>query len=831
MQGALPATTPEQLPAGPIHGLWQLLFSIYPLSTFSLRLVCCVSVPGVAVLFVVSQLSRRGESSPLILIQPAPLIFYGRDKLIADLVKLVLKSRKSEYKHIAIRGGAGMGKTSIALTVIHNKRIAKHFGNARHWVPCNQVRNIRQFLEAISTALNPDIPKSTDRLRDIILYLQQNAVPRIVIFDNFETIWGPVTGNTRAESEDILFALTPYLTILLTTRGPFPAVGRIPWHETDPIQPLPLSAAKQTFLRIRSKHIDDSLEDLLRAVDCIPQPVVLLASYGHREFSTSKLLEIWHERQTRFLDDGSDRRSNLDVSIRISLESPMMVARPDALLLLSVIAYLPDNILYDNLESVAADVVVAPLIWDIHKAAKTLIDIALVQHTVGILQVHSTIRSHIRHYHPLNPSVKPALRAFYFHLAKQAGHDHGTKNASESARQALFREQRNAETVILDALKYKPDEETILSSIDYSNFLIWNVPSLEVPMSMVESIRNSPSPGTVQLLPICWLRLGKIHFRLDEYTEAVDAMKKAEEGFQQLNQPEGVAETHYDLAEIRRIHGQHDMAADLYLQAYSEFKAVGTGSSRDMSACLRGLGVARFASFKYPLAVQAVTKAQDTCVAEDVTCRIACKRELGRIYRERNTTESIKLLIEARRYYLLHGPQVAAALCKYQLSIARYLQKDYSQAERGLLEVYEDFRRFKNYAQMGYCIYHRAILNGNRGSLFKALELYEQSKGMFEQMGNPNMIGLSLVGKAQVSAAFCRGNDAEKAYTQAFEHLERSNTNDTQFRIEMQNISGMCKPLWSRLILQINWHVLSIPLTLLCSVLFLRIWRCRRHHR
>jgi hypothetical protein len=93
---------------------------------------------------------------------------------------------------------------------------------------------------------------------------------------------------------------------------------------------------------------------------------------------------------------------------------------------------------------------------------------------------------------------------------------------------------------------------------------------------------------------------------------------------------------------------------------------------------------------------------------------------------------------------------------------------------------------------------------------------------MFEDMGHPSMIGFLLIGKARVSAALCRASDAEKAYTQAFEHLERSKTDVSQYKIEMQNISGMCKPLWSHLILQINWCMLSIPLTLICSVLFLR---------
>jgi hypothetical protein len=135
-----------------------------------------------------------------------------------------------------------MGKTSVALAVLNDKRITKHFRDARFWVSCDQAFTIRQFLEEISAALNPDMPKSNDRLRDIIFYLQQSGVPRIIGLDNFETIWSSF--ETRPQSENILVALAPHLTILLTTRGPYPATsGRmIRWHELDPIEPLSLSA-------------------------------------------------------------------------------------------------------------------------------------------------------------------------------------------------------------------------------------------------------------------------------------------------------------------------------------------------------------------------------------------------------------------------------------------------------------------------------------------------------------------------------------------------------------------------------------------------------------
>lgn len=773
------------------------------------------SLASAGILFLAFRPSRapRSTITRITLIRPAPTIFYGRDDQVDVIVKQILIGQKPGPEHIAIRGGAGIGKTSVALAVMHDKRITKRFRDARHWVPCDQTSTIQQFLEEIASALSLDMAKTHNRLRDILFFLQQNPVPRIITLDNFETIWSPV--ETRAKSEDILVALSPYLIILLTTRGPYPAIGRLRWYELDPIEPLSLSAARQAFTSIRSKHIDDRLDDLLRAVDCVPLPVVLLASYGQRGFSTSKLLEIWNEKQTRLLDDGVDRLSNLDISLRISLDSPPMKARPDALMLLSMIAHLPGGIVYDNLQEIGVDVVVTPLIWDIHKAAKTLIDTALVQHTTGVLKVHSTIRSHMGHYHPLSPFLKPGLQVFYFQLAGKAGHEPGTKHFSEAAVRALSRERANAEAVILDALKYKPDAEAILAASHYSNYLIENMYDLEVPRRAVEAIRKFSSPEIDLLLPLCLLRLGTLYAKLDQYPQALDTLKEAEEGYKWLNQSEGVGKALYAIADVHRIRGDHSQATELIAQAYKEFEAI--GSPRDISRCLRNLGIIYFANDSYQEAVQTMIDAQNACPSEDITCLNDCKRELGMVYRKENPAEAIRLLREARAYYLLHGFYISAAHCLYQQSIAHYRQKDYVLAERGLIEAYAEFKHLGDCGQMGYCVYHQGVLNAKRWFVFKALRLFEQSRAMFEHMENPLMDAFSLLNKARVSAALCRANDAQRFYRLALEKLEKLQRDTTVFKLEMQSISRLCMAITNPF--TADWYVLIISIIIFCSIL------------
>jgi tetratricopeptide (TPR) repeat protein len=187
----------------------------------------------------------------------------------------------------------------------------------------------------------------------------------------------------------------------------------------------------------------------------------------------------------------------------------------------------------------------------------------------------------------------------------------------------------------------------------------------------------------------------------------------------------------------------------------------------------------------------------------------------------RNSTEAIKLLTDARAYYLLNGPPSHAAICLYQKSIAHYIRRDYSRAERDLIQAHEDFKNLKDYGQMGYCVYHRAVLNARRGFVLKALGLFEDSRRMFEEMDNPRMVAFSFLGKARMSSALCRVGDAEEACTQALVRLEKLGA-VTRFQLQLQNISYACN-----LALTFGWYVVEV-VTVFCCELFLQWTRMGR---
>jgi hypothetical protein len=107
---------------------------------------------------------------------------------------------------------------------------------------------------------------------------------------------------------------------------------------------LDQQAAHLTFADIAdSGHSQEEVDQILSLTDNMPLAISLLAHLADTE-GCSNVLTRWETEKTSLISKGFDKRSNLDVSISLSLASPRIQLLPHSQELLSLLSMLPDGL-------------------------------------------------------------------------------------------------------------------------------------------------------------------------------------------------------------------------------------------------------------------------------------------------------------------------------------------------------------------------------------------------------------------------------------------------------------------------------------------------------
>ena len=110
-----------------------------------------------------------------------------------------------------------MGKTSLALAVMYDDRIAQVYQECCHWIPCDQTPSIPLLLEFLARSFSVR-NKTAERLSDILTHLRsdQNPPSRLLVIDNFETLaltplscQSARTGAIFATSPEVHYSMIP----------------------------------------------------------------------------------------------------------------------------------------------------------------------------------------------------------------------------------------------------------------------------------------------------------------------------------------------------------------------------------------------------------------------------------------------------------------------------------------------------------------------------------------------------------------------------------------------------------------------------------------------
>lgn len=191
-----------------------------------------------------------------------------------------------------------------------------------------------------------------------------------------------------------------------------------------PLKPLSDDAAQQTFIDIAEDfHDNEDIKQLLSLTDNLPLAVDLLANLVDSE-GCANVLVRWKSEKTSMLSTGSDRKSNLDASIKISLSSPRLHSSPGVEELLSLLSILPDglsdgellqsNLPIQNVLGCRAALVGTSLAYiDDRKRLKSLVP----------------IREYMQCFHPASQSLIYQLQKHFYQLLDLYRKHFGTHHA------------------------------------------------------------------------------------------------------------------------------------------------------------------------------------------------------------------------------------------------------------------------------------------------------------------------------------------------------------------------------------------------------------------
>ena len=417
------------------------------------------------------------DVSPL---PPKPPRCIGRDREVETLVGALLAAEPAP-----VLGPAGIGKSTVCLQALHDRRIAERFDGRRYFVRLDGAHTGKDTLAGVAVVLG--IPADQMSIGAVAGHL--GGQPAALALDNLETPWEAETLETETLLADL--AAVPGLALTVTLRSGNRPDG-IAWRDAIEVEPLDHEDAKRVFLAVAgNKHAADArLDDLLAALDGVPLAIKLMAHAAEAEPDLAGIAQRWQTERTEMLKRGAgdDRLINIGASLELSIKSPRMT--DPARRLLSLLGVLPDGIARGDLETLL------PRLGN--TAAATLRQVALAFDEAGRLRALAPVREHVAAHHAPAPEDLTRAIDHYSGLAKELAPKCGREGGADAVAR-LSAETANIEKMLLSGLK-KPEPRSVVEATiafaEFQRFVGLGTPApLTNAAEVAKSIHDQPRGG------------------------------------------------------------------------------------------------------------------------------------------------------------------------------------------------------------------------------------------------------------------------------------------------------------------------------------------------
>jgi tetratricopeptide (TPR) repeat protein len=522
---------------------------------------------------------------------------------------------------IALIGAGGIGKTSIALTVLHHNRIKDRFGDNRRFIRCDQFPASRaHFLSRLSEVLGAGVqnPKDLTPLRPFL-----SSSDMVIILDNAESILDP-KGASANEIYSVVDELCQFKTVCLCITSRITMVP--PRCKRQEIPILSMEAACDIFYTIYGdsgrSHI---ISDLLERLDFHALSVKLLATTAlHNTWDHDRLAEEWDTQRAQVLQ--TDYNEGLAATVELSLSSPTFLSLdPNARDLLAVVAFFPQGINKNNLDWFF------PTISNRKNVFDKLCALSLTHRSNGFITMLAPIRDYLS---PQDPRSSPLLCATRDHYFKRLSVNvHPSKPGFEETRWIVL-EDVNIEH-LLDAFM----------SIDQTGDDIWDVcyhvmqhlvchkPRQTVLGSKIEAL-----PDDHRSKPKCLFQLSRLFFHMGNHVERKRLLTHTLELWRQRGDDGQAAQTLRGLADANQLLGLIKEGIEQAREALRIYER--TNDTKGQVICLDDLARTLRNDKQLDAAEEAASRAIGL-VSEKGQEHLVCKlhRSLGMIHESKGEKE------------------------------------------------------------------------------------------------------------------------------------------------------------------------------------------------